>query len=334
MKTGRVRKKEEARPEEPQAAAEPASDETSATGATAPAPAATKPARRPGVAASARKSRSQNLVLYVFIAIVVVIAVIAILTLLRGGPEEWVQVTRSDGTWTAGVTVLGPQVAMVAQWESECVANPNGVVQAATCLLKDTNNYQDQVVDDYEEYAYNIYYEETWQTVYQAQGTVFATTSLGQDDYWEGNRHYTRVEELDKDSCAYTNYTVWVEDPNDRTQELEVYLSDCEVWDHVTVAERIYDQQRWCQCAVTSLAAIGQQSQQGTGTSVLWPQPAVPPGGSTERSFRGQVTFLGGDYTYTATTTDLAEYQAYLTGQYYIGLRDGKPVTVSQNPSK
>jgi hypothetical protein len=85
---------------------------------------------------------------------------------------------------------------------------------------------------------------------------------------------------------------------------------------------------------VTTLVQIGQSSDQGTGLEIRWPSPSVPSGGRTERSFKGQVTFLGGDTSYTTTTDDLARYQDYMTSQYYIGLKEGKPVTVSKNPKQ
>jgi hypothetical protein len=105
------------------------------------------------------------------------------------------------------------------------------------------------------------------------------------------------------------------------------------VWDHVTVSERVYDQKRWCQCDVTSLVEMGTQSEQGIGMDVRWPNPRVSAGGRAEQGFKGRVTFLGGDYTYTVTTEDASQYQSYLTEQYYIGLRKGKPVSVRKNPS-
>jgi hypothetical protein len=272
-------------------------------------------------------------VLIVFIAIVVLIAIIVIVTLLRGGADEWVEATRANGAWTTTTTLFGPQVLIEERWEADCVSDPNGSILIGSCIQKDANTYRDTVIDDYEEYAYNIYYEETYQQVYNAQGTQFVVTALGKDDWWEENLHYTREEELDRDSCQYTSYTLWVDDPNNTTQEVEVFLSECEVWDHVTATERVYDQKEWCQCNVTTLAQIGTQTDQGTGTAVRWPRPAVPAGGNTQQAFSGKVTFLGGDYSYSVTTDDPSQYQEYMTGQYYIGLRNEKPVTVSRNPS-
>lgn len=324
MKTGRVRRKE---PPQKPPETDAAPQETTPTAAPPPPPAV--------AAVQPSRPRSSSLVLLVFVFIVVVIAIMAILTLTRGSrTDEWVAVTRANGAWTTNVALFGPQVVIEEMWESDCTSATSGAVQPGTCVLRDTDRYQDTVVEDYEEYAYNIYFDETWSTIYQAQGTEFVVTTLGRDDWWEGNLHYTRVEELDRDSCQYTTYTVWVDDPNDSTQETEVFLSECEVWDHVTVEERTYDQAMWCQCGLTRLVQLGQQSSQGTGASVTWPQPTIPQGGRTEPSFSGKVTLVGDDYTYTVTTEDVNAYQDYLTGQYYIGIRKGKPVGVSKNPPK
>jgi hypothetical protein len=324
MKTGRVRKKAEPTtpPREEADRAKPAAKPKSSPPKT--------PSRPSGTAG--KKLKTPYLVFGILGAIFVCFVIVMIVMTLRGRADEWIEVSRANGSWTTTVTVFGPQVKVEERWEADCTGDVNGTVQVSTCVMKDTDTYQDNVVDDYEEYAYNIYYEETWDKTYQAQGTEFVVTALGGDDWWEGNLHYTLEEELDKDSCQYTNYTLWVDDPQDSSQEAEVYLAECEVWDHVVVTERVYDQRSWCQCDVTTLVEMGQQSEQGGGSNVLWPNPNVPAGGSTERAFKGQVTFLGDDYTYTATTDDLARYQDYLTGQYYIGLNDGKPMTVSKNP--
>ncbi|MFC2037822.1 hypothetical protein ACFLYD_07670, partial [Chloroflexota bacterium] len=252
----------------------------------------------------------------------------------RGGAEEWVRATRANGSWTTTVLVLGPQMAVEERWETDCVDDPSGAVRSGACILKDTNAYHDTVVDDYEEFAYDIYYEETWDKVYEVQGTEFVVTALGRDDWWQENLHYSLEEELDKESCEYSSYTLWVDDAGDSAQETEVYLSECEVWDHVTVSERVYEQALWCECEVTSLVQLGQQSAQGVGAGVQWAAANVPSGGQTEESFQGQVTFLGDDYTYTVTTTDPSQYRRYLEGDYYIGLRDGRPVAISDRPQE
>jgi hypothetical protein len=324
MKTGRVRKKAEPTtpPREEAASAKPAAKPKSSPRKTSSRPSGT----------AGKKLKTPYLVFGILGAIFVCFVIVMIVMTLRGRADEWVEVSRANGSWTTTVTVFAPQVKVEEQWEADCTGDVNGTVRVGTCVMKDTDTYQDNVVDDYEEYAYNIYYEEMWDKTYQARGTEFVVTALGDDDWWEGNLHYTLEEELDKDSCQYTNYTLWVDDPQDSSQEAEVYLAECEVWDHVVATERVYDQRSWCQCDVTTLVEMGEQSEQGGGLNVLWPDPNVPAGGSTERAFKGQVTFLGDDYTYTATTDELARYQDYLTGQYYIGLNDGKPVTVSKNP--
>ena len=267
-------------------------------------------------------------------AIFVCFVIFIIIMTLRGGADEWVEATRASGSWTTTVTLYGPQIAVEERWESTCVSDPKANVRAGTCVLRDAKTYQDTVVDDYEEYAYNIYYEETWDQIYQAQGTEFVVTALGSDDWWEGDLHHSRTEELDKASCEYTNYTLWVNDRQNSTQEVEVYLAECEVWDHVVVKERVYDQQAWCLCEVATLVQMGQQSTQGEGLNVSWPNANVPAGGRSEQAFKGQVIFVGDDYTYTTSTDDLNKYQYYLTSQYYIGLRDGNPVTFSKNPDR
>ena len=318
MKTGRVRKKAQPPPEE-QAAAPPT--QPSAPPKPAPAGIPTRKPRRGGLIAA---------ILLGFVALAILL-----FSILKGcGAKEWVKVTKASGEWTTTVTLFGPQVATEGRWETDCIDDPNGTVRTGTCVTKQTDVYNDTVVDEYDEYAYNIYYEETHDQVYEASGTEFAVTQLKSDDWWKDNLHYILEEEVDKESCQYTNYTAWVDDPQDKTQEIEVYLSECEVWDHVTVHERVYEQKAWCQCNVTTLVQIGQQGDQGSGLEVRWPDPAVPSEGRTERSLQGRIIFLGDDYTYTTTTQDLAEYQDYLTGQYYLGIRDGKAVTVSKNPKK
>lgn len=335
MKTGRVRQKDQPTPEETTPQEEKAAPKAPVTKPPSkpkrPKPSPSKATPAPARTAP-KRPKPPYLILGIMAAIFVCFIIFVIIMTLRGGADEWVEATRVNGAWTTTVTILGPQVQVTEMWETDCTNNPNATVQVSTCIAKDANTYQDKVVDDYEEYAYNIYYEETTDQTYQAQGTEFTTTSLGKDDWWEENLYYIREEELDKGSCEYTNYTVWIDDPQNKSQEIEVYLAECEVWDHIVVKERAYDQKLWCQCDVTTLAEIGQQSEQGTGLDVRWARPNVPPGGRTERAFKGQATFLGGDYTYTTTTDDLSTYQDYLTSQYYIGLKDDKPKTVSKNP--
>jgi hypothetical protein len=323
MKTGRIRKKEQPLPPEETVYESPGSAEEAAPSKPPPRPA--------GRAVSRRGPISIGCIFAAVIAVIVAAAIIMLLS-SQGGTEEWIEVSQATGTWNTSTTVFGPQVSVQEGWEADCINDPNSAVRTGTCLMKDTDTYRDEVRDDYDEYAYDIYFEETWEKTYQAEGTQFLETTLGSDDWWEENTHYTRVEELDQNSCVYTEYTVWVDDPGDASQEIEVYLSECEVWDHVTVTERIYDQGLWCQCDVTSFVELTQQSDQGTGTAVHWPELSLPAGGRMEESFSGQVTFLGSNHTYTVSTDDLDQYRDFLNSQYYIGLRNDRPVTVSKSP--
>ncbi len=318
MKTGRIRKKETPPP------------------APEPTPLTSSPPR-PGTAQPVGTQAQKPFRISWLVAVPFAIFVVGVLLLIIFGgkkADEWVQATRVDGAYTAAVTIFGPQVSRAERWESECLNDPTCAVLAGTCIQKDTGNSREELADEYEEYAYNIYHEETYQQVYEAQGTEFVITSLGSDDWWQGDLHYVLQEELDQESCQLTQYTVWVDDPNNSAQEIEVYLSDCEVWDHVTVYQRVYEQASWCQVDVTTMVQFGQQSQQGAGYDIVWPTVSVPEGGRTEQAFEGQVTFLGDDYTYTVNTTDPAQYQDYLAGGYYIGLDDGKPFTVRKNPPR
>lgn len=329
MKTGRVRSKEQAPAQEPAAAPTPSPAKTPSVAKT--------PSSRPAPPRLTR-SKANRIPKGVWIVggiFVVFVCFIMIMTVFnRKTPEEWVKATQATGEWTTTVTVLGPQVTTEERWEADCNAQADATVRAGTCVLKDSGKYNDTQVDEYEEYAYDIYYEETYAQVYEAEGADFVITDLKADDWWEENLHYVLAETLDQDSCTLTDYAVWVDDPQNQAQEIEVYLSECEVWDHVTAYERVYEQQNWCQCDVTTLAQVGVESQDGSGANIRWPQPFVPQGGQTQQSFRGKVTFLGDDYIYTTTTQDLSQYQDYLTSQYYIGLRDGEAVTINKNPPK
>jgi hypothetical protein len=362
MKTGRVRRKGEPPPEAEGAAPTPPPEgqapEEAAASVVEPGPepssgwvaepaAGTLPELRPEIGAQPRPqaeipqvsgslpqagpSRSSLPPGCILGLIVGVIALVVLFAVMQGRAAriEWVPVTQATGAWTATVNLFGPQVTSEQRWESDCTADPRGAIRAGSCILKDSGTYRDNVIDDYEEYAYDIYYEETWSQVYQAQGTEFVVTALESDDWWEGNRHFTRQEELDRDSCTYTSYTVWVDDPGDQSHEIEVYLAECEVWDHVLVSERVAEQQLWCLCDLTTLVTLGTQTGQGEGSRVLWPSASVPEGGRAEQAFQGQVTFLGGDYTYSLTTGDPAQYERYLTQPCYLGIRNGRAVEVS-----
>ncbi len=335
MKTGRVRKKAEPSPPKETAPDTPSPVEEAAPIRPPSQPGESlRPAQTARPAAASAVPRGPISIGCIFAAVVAVIAILAIAALLSasGGDQEWIEATQAAGTWTTTTVVIGPQVAVQEQWETDCIKDPNGTVRPGTCTMEDSDSYREEVREDYDEYAYDIYFEETWEKIYQSQGTQFVEATLGSDDWWEGNTHYTRVEELDPESCTYTEYTIWVDDPSDTSQEVEVYLSECEVWDHVTATERIYDQRLWCQCDVTSFVELTRQSDQGSGFAIHWPEPPLPAGGRAEESFSGQVTFRGDDQTFTVSTDDPAQYRDFLNSQYFIGVKNDRPVTVSKSP--
>jgi len=182
----------------------------------------------------------------------------------------------------------------------------------------------EQVVDDYDEYAYNIYYEETEDQLYEAAGDGFAVTQLNEaEDWWKEDRHYFSEEWLDKETCQYTNYTVWITDPEDEDYEIEVVLSECEVWDHVVVKERGSE-------GGESPAVPGTFTRQGVGTTVEWPEVVAPANGRLEREFEGTVVFRADGAKRTVETTDVDKYIRYLTVPHYLGLdENGKVVRLT-----
>ena len=326
MKTGRVRKK-----------TEPAKPTASPQGSATPEPHPTVPVTRPHSPGPAPVVQPKpKIPIWAILAAMFVCFALAIACLVISGgrpkAEQWIKAERADGTWTTTVTTFGPKATVQGCWQTSCTADRNCAVQPGTCMMATTMAYGEVPIQEYDELAYNIYWEETGDQVYEAKEAEFATTQLGSDDRWEGDLHTVRQERLKKDTCEYTEYTVWVTDPQDRSQEIEVYLSECEVWDHVTVTRKEYEEQAWCQCATTTLVKLGEQIEQGAGLEVYWPQPSVPQGGRADQSFAGQVVFRGDDYSITVSSKDLAEYRRYLTVQYYIGVRDGKAIQISPNP--
>jgi hypothetical protein len=323
MKTGRVRSKAEL-PKgelEPTQAAPPEILSSSSAPEVEPQtpPELSRPARSP--------------LPWVFVAVGGVLAFVLLFVVLRGcgGAKEWVPVSHVSGKWTTGVVIYAPQVTVQEAWQSECQSQ-GWPVRADACALRDAATYTDRQTRTYQEYAANTYFEEMSEQVYRAQDTEFVTTSLGGGDRWEGDLHYIWREILKRDTCQQTNYTVWIEDPQDPSLESEVYLFDCEVWNDYTVYQRVYDQAMWCPCEVTTLVTIGRLSSEGSGGEVAWPLADVPAGGRSEGSFAGSVTFTGGDYTFTATTQDQAQYLDWLTGPYYLGVAGGRAVQLTKNP--
>jgi hypothetical protein len=328
MKTGRVRSKEEMPAEEPR----PVPEGQAPAGETPPpAPAATLEAVSP-VKAQAPAGKRLPLI---FIVVAAVIACLVLIVVLRSctRAREWVPASQVTGNWTAGVQLLVPQVQTNETWQASC-QSAQGIVQQATCVLKPTGQFNDQPTRTYDEFAVNSYYDETWRKTYDAQGTEFVTTELGGDDRIENNQRLVSKEYLKDGTCQQTQYTVWVDDPQDSTQQIEVYLYDCEVWEQVSVYDSA--QAPWCQCQVTVLAPMPVQTVQGTGLQVTYPTLLIPQGGKAEQSFQASVTFVGGDgqYTLTQTTNDPAQYRDWLTTPYYLGIRDGKAVNLSTEPKK
>ena len=231
MKTGRVRKKAEPSPPKETAPHTPAPGEEAAPSRPPSKP--RKPARTPRPAGTATAPRKSISIGCIFAAVVAVIAILAIIILLSslGGDREWIEATQASGTWTTSTTVIGPQVAIQDKWETDCINDPNSSVRTGTCLMKDSDTYRDEVRDDYDEYAYSIYYEEAEEKLYEASGEDFVVTQLNEgEDYWEDDRHFIIEEWLDKETCQYTSYTVWITDPEDAAYEAEVVLSECEVF--------------------------------------------------------------------------------------------------------
>jgi hypothetical protein len=239
----------------------------------------------------------------------------------------------AEGSWQATVKVLVPQMVRGEGWRSECESDPNCTVLSGTCQMRPREDkFTETRVDEYDDYAYNIYYEEEEGKMYEASGTDFATTELNPPKDWvEGDRHYTADEWLDKDTCRYTSYTVWITDPDDATQEVEVVLSECEVWEHVVVKQRIYEDDEYCQTEIMDTLAVKDTlTESGTGANVTWPDAQTPAGGKLEREFEGTVVFHADGVEHTMRTDDESAYVRYVTVPHYLGLnKDGKVVSVT-----
>jgi hypothetical protein len=273
--------------------------------------------------------------LWLFLALAGVVACLLLFVLLRGcgGAKEWVPATKATGDWTAGLQVFGPQTQVEETWQNDC-QSAAGTVRQATCVLRPTGEFNAQPSDTYEEYAFNLYWEETAQQVYEAQGIDFVTTTLGGDERVEGGRRLVSQERLKQDTCRQTEYTVWANDPQNSSQEIEVYLYDCEVWNRVAEYDQV--QAPWCGCEMVALVPLPAETGHGTGLQVIWPAAIVPPGGRGDQTFEGAVTFTAGDgqYSLAVHTQDPDQYRAWLTGEYYLGIKDGRAVQVTDNPPK
>jgi hypothetical protein len=187
-------------------------------------------------------------------------------------------------------------------------------------------------VDAYDDYVYSIYYEEAEEKTYEASGAEFVVTELNRSRDWvEGNHHYYAEEWLDRETCEYTSYAVWIADPEDVTQEIEVVLSECEVWEHIIVKERIYESEAYCQIETVGIYSVRDTfTEQGTGTSIVWFDATAPVDGRLEREFEGTVVFRADDVTHTVRADDEEIFIRYLTVPHYLHLdRGGRVLQVT-----
>ena len=155
MKTGRVRKKKKASPKPATKPSTKKSKPSKARSRSAAAVRRTLSGSRPNPA-------SPKLLAALFFGAfgILVLVMILITALWDKKADAWVPVTQTRGQWTTTVKTWGPQASREERWEADCRSDPQATVEPRTCILKDTEEYEDQVVDDYEEYAYNIHYEE------------------------------------------------------------------------------------------------------------------------------------------------------------------------------
>jgi hypothetical protein len=196
-------------------------------------------------------------------------------------------------------------------------------VVPGTCELRERRDqYAERQVDEYDDYAYNIYYEETEGRLYEADADTFVVTALNpKRDWWEEDLHYYSEEWLDRETCQYTNYTVWITDPEDADYEIEVVLSECEVWDHVVVNERVGEQDEYCQIEMLGAMVVQDTlTQRGVGAGVEWPGAIAPAGGDLEHDFEGSVTFRANGTEHTVKVNDVDKYVRYLTIPHYLGV--------------
>jgi len=321
MKTGRRRKKEPAQEQPEQPTAPPSTPVKKATAARPPAPG---------------PSRLGKTWVFVLVGVVAFVCLILLLSRACGGPRStpttYLPAT-ADGSWTTAVRLVVPQVEAQDRWRSDCEADAECTVIPGTCELRERpDESAERKVDDYDEYAYNIYYEEAEGKIYEAAGDSFVVTELNEKrDWWDEDLHYYSEEWLDQETCQYTNYTVWITDPEDPDYEVEVVLSECEVWDHVVVMERVEEEEEYCQTEnVGAMAVQDTLTQQGIGAGVEWPEALPPADGQLEREFEGTVVFRADGTKHTVKVTDVDEYMRYLTTPYYLGLdEDGDVVDVT-----
>ncbi|MFL7790566.1 MAG: hypothetical protein AB8I69_00375 [Anaerolineae bacterium] len=321
MKTGRRRQKQVTEEKAPEEGKSPA-----------PQP---KPTTRPSKPAS-RSPLPRWLIPTLAVAIVLCVLVIGIFMCGRScfapKAESYLPAT-AEGSWQTTVKVLAPQMVRSEGWRSDCESDPDCTVLSGTCQMRPREDkFTETQVDEYDDFAYSIYYEEEEAKIYEASGTDFAVTELNPPKDWvEDDRHYYAEEWLDKETCQYTNYTVWITDPGDATEEIEVVLSECEVWEHVVVKERIYENEEYCQTEIVDTLTVKDTlSENGTGADVSWPQAQVPADGELEHDFRGTIIFRADGVEHTVHTDDENAYVRYVTVPHYLGLnKNGKVVSVT-----
>ncbi len=253
----------------------------------------------------------------------------------REEPATYLPAT-ADGSWITTVNALVPSVTVEERERADCEADADCTVIPGTCRMREgESDYTERVVDEYDDYAYSIYYEELEDKLYEASGQRFVVTQLNPPgDWWEGERHYVSEEWLDRETCQYTNYTVWVTDPQDPEYEVEVVLAECEVWDHVVVKERVYQQAEYCRTRNLGTFEVQDTfTSRGDGSVVEWPNPALAEDGKLERAFEGTVVFRADGVRHTVKTDDEDKYVRYLTVPHYLGLdEDGDVVRLTTQP--
>jgi hypothetical protein len=250
----------------------------------------------------------------------------------RAKPATYLPAT-AEGSWTASVKLLVPEVVSGEGWRSDCDADSACTVLPATCQVRERrDDFTERTVDEYDDYAYNIYYEETERKLYEASGDGFSVTELNASEDWvEEDLHYLAEEWLDEGTCQYTEFAVWITDPEDDEYDIEVLLSECEVWDHVVVKERVYEQEEYCQTETAGdLAVQDTLTQRGVGVDVAWPQAVAPAGGELAREFDGVVVFQADSTQHRMSVRDVDEYIRYLTVPHYLGLDEqGRVIAVT-----
>jgi hypothetical protein len=268
--------------------------------------------------------------------VLVIILIVAVVMLGRAcsGPAAATYLpAQATGSWATTVQVLAPQITTMERWRTDCEADGRCTVVLETCEVQDRRDrFTEREIENYDDYAYNIYFEELGQELYEVSGDAFIIVQLNPDgDRWEEERHYVSEEWLDKETCEYTSYTVWITDPEDTSEEVEVVLSECEIWDHVIVTEKVYEQDEFCVTEnVEGLVVLDTLTAEGLGTGVDWPPADRPDGGELQSQFKGVIVFLADGVEHTISVTDPNAYARYLTVPHFLGLdEDGNVVRVT-----